>query len=62
MPKKTTMNKSNVSSKKPDIKNMILAAFFAAITVLCAQIAVPAGPVPFTLSIVGVFFKRYFFK
>ena len=38
------------------IKKMVLAAFFAAVTAICSQIAIPTGisAVPFSLSIVGV--------
>lgn len=39
------------------IKNMVLAAFFAGITAVCSQIAIPTGisAVPFSLGIIGVF-------
>ena len=39
------------------IRNMVLAAFFAAITAICSQIAIPTGiaAVPFSLCVVGVF-------
>ena len=35
-------------------KQMILAALFAAITAVCAQITVPTPPVPFTMAIAAV--------
>lgn len=42
-------------TKRSRIRGMVLTALFAALIAVCAQIVIPAGPIPFTLQTLGVF-------
>ncbi|MEG1152075.1 MAG: biotin transporter BioY [Oscillospiraceae bacterium] len=43
-------------------KNLVLTSLFAAITAVLAQIAIPIGPVPFSLGIMGAFLAGLMLK
>ncbi len=47
---------------KASTKNYVLAALFAALTAVLAQIQLPIGPVPFNLALFGMFLAGMLLK
>ena len=42
---------------RANVYGMVITALFTALTVVCAQISIPIGPVPINLALLAVFFQ-----
>lgn len=40
---------------RANVYGMVITALFTALTVVCAQISIPIGPVPINLALLAVF-------